>query len=175
MTVETAPNPEIYSIGPGGHPLLINSADYFAAAFVNGWILDGRGGGLVQGRLHSEGNIIMISPSSPLGSYEFVGHMEGGEYLLSVAATELHWERLTAINADKTPCNVELPNPPPGRTLFTHAEPHDKLLVIGRQFIVNRVSTRRCFAELVALNAAHAHFTGQFFTNAEIEEIKAMS
>jgi hypothetical protein len=175
VTVEKTANPDLYSIGPGGHPFLINSPDYFAAAFVNGWIVDGRGGGLVQGRLHSEGNIVMISPTGPLGCYELVGHMEGGEYLMSMAATELHRDRLTAINADKSPCDVEIPDPPPGRTLFTHAEPHDKLLVISRQFIINRVSTRRCFAELVALNAAYGHFTGQFFTNADIEVLKTFS
>ncbi|MCP3050761.1 hypothetical protein K6X12_06570 [Xanthomonas euvesicatoria pv. allii] len=168
-----AEEPDGGSVGPGGHPILLGSPDDLAVAFVNGWIVDGRSGGLVQGRLHSEGNIVMISPSSPLGTYEFVGYMEGGEYLMSEDATRTHRDRIEEINADKSGGGEDLPDPPPGRTIYTHAEPHDKLLVIGRQFIVNRISTRKYFSELEAMNAPCIYCKGQFFTNEEIEIIMA--
>ncbi|WP_146098031.1 hypothetical protein [Xanthomonas arboricola] len=157
--------------GPGGHPILLHTPEDFASAFVNGWVVDGRSGGLIQGRLHSEGHVLMISPSSPLGTYEFMGYMEGGEYLMSVEATEKHRLRIEEINNDKSDDGAQLPDPPLGRTIFMHADPHDKLLVIGQQFIVNRVSTRNHFAELVALNAPHVYYNGQFLPDDIVEEI----
>lgn len=162
---------QVVDVGPGGYPIIIWSPEDFATAFVNGWVVDGRSGGLVRGRSHEQGHIVMISPSSPLGRYELVGLMEGGEYLMSTDATAIHQERLKEINGDNTPCDTPLPAAPAGRVLDVTAEPHDKLLVIERQFIINCNSTRRHLDELLALNAPHVHNRGQFFTDAIVRHL----
>ncbi len=143
--------------------LFIRTPEEFTSAFLAGWIVDARSGGLVRGRLHEEGHISMIQHAEPLGTFEFMGVMEGGEYILSTDATAAHFDRLMEINSDKTPCDTPLPEAPPGRVIDVSAEPHDKMLMIDRQFIINRVSTRRHLAELVALNDPHSYYRGQFF------------
>ena len=84
-------------------PYLIHDCEQLASLILNGWLVDGRSGGLVRGRLHSEGHILMVQPSRTPGAYQFVGYMEGGEYLMSVGATATHFHRLEEINSDKTP------------------------------------------------------------------------
>ncbi|HEL5401689.1 hypothetical protein IMCGPPIG_01866 [Stenotrophomonas maltophilia] len=145
--------------------LFIRSPEDFTSDFLSGWIVDGRSGGLVRGRLHEEGHVSMIEHVGPLGTFEFRGVMEGGEYIMSTDATAAHFDRLVQINSDKTPCDIPLPDAPPGRVIDVAAEPHDKLLLIQRQFIINRVSTRRHLSELVALNASHTYYRGQFFSD----------
>lgn len=152
---------------------MIESPEHLAAALVNGWIIDARNGGLVRGRLHEEGHIVMIQPSSPLGTYEFVGVMEGGEYLMSVSATKLHCARLEEINADNGPCDTALPDAILGRVVDARAEPHDKLLIISHQFIVNRRSTRRHLSELIMLNEPFIECSGQFFQQEIIEYLES--
>lgn len=155
------------------YPLLIDSVDTLARFIVNGWVVDGRSGGLVRGRLHSEGHILMIQPTNVLGRYEFVGYMEGGEYLMSVDATATHFNRLHEINSDKASTEVQLPQCVAGRVIDTRAEPHDKLLLISRQFVINRNSTRKYFHELESLNAPHPFYNGRIFTNEELDVIRS--
>ncbi len=152
---------------------LIDSPESLAKCIVNGWIVDGRSGGLVRGRLHSEGHILMIQPTDVLGGYEYVGYMEGGEYLMSVEATAVHFERLQEINSDKEPTEIQLPESVAGRVVDTRAEPHDKLLLITRQYIINRNSTRKYFHELESLNAPHPFYNGYIFTDEELNFIRA--
>jgi len=149
--------------------LFIRTPEEFTSAFLAGWIVDARSGGLVRGRLHEEGHVPMIQHTGPLGAFEYMGVMEGGEYILSTDATATHFDRLVEINNDKTPCDTPLPDAPPGRVIDVSAEPHDKVLLIDRQFIINRVSTRKYLAELVALNAPHSYFRGQFFQDDVID------
>ena len=87
---------------------------------------------------------------------------------MSTAATAIHFERLQKLNSDNAPVDHELAAALPGRVIDTHAEPHDKLLLIQRQFIINRNATLRHFDELVALNAPHAFYNGRIFTDEEI-------
>jgi hypothetical protein len=115
----------------------------------------------------------MISASSPAGVYEFVGLMEGGEYLMSVGATAAHSERLAEINADCHPGPPSLPGLIAGRILDVSAEPHDKLLVIEKQYIISRNATCRHLDELIALNAPHGHRVGQFFDQETVEYMHA--
>lgn len=154
--------------------LLIDSSDTLARFIVNGWVVDGRSGGLVRGRLHSEGHILMIQPTNVLGGYEFIGYMEGGEYLMSVDATKNHFSRLDEINSDKTPAEDELPAFVAGRVIDTHAEPHDRLLIVSQQYIINRNATRRYFRELETLNAPHLFHNGRVFDEDELEIIGAL-
>ena len=154
--------------------LLIESPEVLAKFLVNGWIIDGRSGGLVRGRLHTEGHILMIQPTQVLGGYEFVGYMEGGEYLMSIDATATHFERLNEINTDKGEDEAKLPSSLPGRIIDTSAEPHDKLLLIYKQFIINRSSTSKHFEELVALNDPHPFYAGRIFTDEELTVIRSL-
>lgn len=154
--------------GPGGSPIIIGSPEELAEAVVNGWILDARSGGIVRGRGHHQGHIVLISPSSPLGVYELSGLMEGDEYLMSVTATRTHYGRLVEINSDLGSCDHALPTIIPGRVIDARAEPHDKLLLIGRQFIINRRSTRRHLAELITLNSHYPECSGQFLPDETI-------
>ncbi|HEL4111638.1 TPA: hypothetical protein UM343_001778 [Stenotrophomonas maltophilia] len=159
--------------GPGGYPILIDGADMLATAVVNGWIIDARSGGLVKGRRHEEGHIVIVQPSSPLGVYELVGVMEGGEYLMSTGATAAHMARLVEINEDRAACDSEIPEIIPGRVIDARAEPHDKLLIIYKQFIINRESTKRHLQELITLNAPFLEYTGQFFGDAMVQYLLA--
>src|SRR5690606_19130871 len=76
------------------------SPEVFSKLHSCAWIVDGRDGGLVRGRLHSTGNIVMICPSNKPGYYEFTGLMEGDEYILNNHATVTYWDRLQEINSN---------------------------------------------------------------------------
>lgn len=155
----------------GDYPVFIESPETLARAFVNGWVVDGRDGGLVVGRRHSEGHIAMLQPTDKLGAYAFVGFMEGGEYLMSTDATAAHFERLKEINADRGPEETVEPPRHANNIIDTRAEPHDKLLVICKQFIINRNSTLRHFEELERMNNAYRYHRGQFFPDEYIVEM----
>ncbi|HHA2408880.1 TPA: hypothetical protein ACOD9W_004493, partial [Stenotrophomonas maltophilia] len=153
--------------------LFIRSPEEFTSLLLAGWIVDARSGGLVRGRLHEEGHIPMVQHVGPLGTFRFMGFMEGGEYILSTDATAAHRGRLIEINSDKAPCDTPLPEPPPGRVIDASAEPHDRVLLIEHQFIVNRVSTRRHLAELVALNAPHRYYRGQYLSDEVVDYLNS--
>jgi hypothetical protein len=145
--------------------ILMDSAEEFAKAFTYGWIVDGRGGGLVLGRKHGEGHILMIQPTESFGVFQFVGYMEGGEYIMSRAATDAHFQRIEEINRDNDPCDTEITFGPNSRIIRTDAEPHDKLLVVDSQYIINARSTKRHFHELEEINSQYRHHEGQFFSD----------
>jgi hypothetical protein len=141
--------------------------------FLNGWLVAGRGGGLIVGRTHEQGHIIMMSPTDSLGELTVVGLVSGGEYILSSEATEQHRARLEEINADTSPCDQEIVVTSETRILNTRGEPHDKILVIHRQFIINAQATKRNFAELDALNSQYAGHSGIVLTPEEVAYLKS--
>lgn len=152
------------------------SPDNFLRAFVNGWVVDGREGGLIEGRLHKEGHIVMMRPSEEvLGEYELLGLVEGGEYVMSPDASTAFFDRIEEINLDKSPC------PPaharvPSRILNTRAEPHDKFLIIQKgQWIVNIEATNRHFDELEQMNNQFGFYNGQVLFNEEIAALNEVS
>lgn len=147
------------------------SQDEFVRCFVNGWIVDGRDGGLIVGRRHVEGHILMFQGTDELGVFEHAGFVEGGEYLMSTEATELHFKRLQEINADKSPCDSEITITTDSQLINTRAEPHDKFLVIHRQFVININATKRHFSELEELNRHHRHHNGRILSDEFIELI----
>lgn len=153
----------------GDYPIFIESPETLAHAFVKGWIVDGRDGGLIVGRRHCEGHIAMLQPTDRLGAYAFVGFMEGGEYLMSTGATAAHFGRLKEINGDRGQDGTVEPPRYANNIIDTRAEPHDKLLVVCQQFIINRGSTLRHFEELEQMNAAHRYHQGQFFPDEYLE------
>ncbi len=149
----------------------VMSQDEFVRSFINGWIVDGRDGGLIVGRRHVEGHILMFQGTEQLGEFEHVGFVEGGEYLMSTEATELHFKRLEEINADKSPCESEITITTESQLINTRAEPHDKFLIIQRQFIININATKRNFAELEQLNRPHRYHRGRILSDEIIEAI----
>ena len=157
------------------YPVLIEGPKALAKLVVNGWIVDGRSGGIVRGRLHTDGHILMIQPNETLGAYEFIGYMEGGEYLMSTTATAVHMKRLNEINNDNGEAGASLPQSLKGRVIDTAAEPHDKLLIVHRQFVINRSSTIKHFDELVTLNAEYPFYSGRIFNDEELTAINAMN
>lgn len=147
--------------------------DSFARAFVNGWIVDGRNGGLVVGRSHAEGHIVFLSPGEQLGHYEIQGVMEGGEYLMNPLATKKHWRRLNEINACRDAFASVLPLKA-RRIIHTHAEPHDKLVVVHEQFVVNARATSKYVDELDAMNEESSFHSGRIFSDAELSALHAL-
>ncbi|TLG92979.1 hypothetical protein FEM54_06045 [Pseudomonas edaphica] len=147
------------------------SQEDFARCFINGWIVDGRDGGLIVGRRHLEGHILMFQPAGELGEFEQFGFVEGGEYLMSKDATELHFDRLLEINSDKAPCDTEIVYSADSQIINTRAEPHDKFLIVHSQFIINREATKRHFKELQELNQPNRYYRGRVLTDETIELI----
>lgn len=131
------------------------SKETFHQMIAAGWIVDGRGGGLVLGRSHDGGNIFMIQELAD-GRFHIPSHLEGGEYILNFDAYTSARERLEQINAFKD--NIEhissISITPKSRVLNTHSEPNDKILWIDRrgQFIINKRATTRHFQEIEEIN-----------------------
>lgn len=151
------------------------SADDFLRAFVNGWVVDGRAGGLIDGRLHEEGHIVMLQPSSEtLGEFELLGLAEGGEYIISPEASTAYMHRLSSINNDNAPCPAAQDRKP-SRIIHTRAEPHDKFLIIQKgQWIINIESTNRHFDELERINNQFNFHHGRVLTDENIEELMSV-
>ncbi|MCQ4280491.1 hypothetical protein NA643_15460 [Pseudomonas stutzeri] len=147
--------------------------DLFLRLFNSGWIIDGRAGGLIRGRLHEEGHILMITPTGTLGGYSVCGLAEGGEFIMSTKATAVHLERLEQINADRG-SSVQLADMSMvTRVLDTRAEPHDKFLIVEHQYIINRVSTDQHLNELQTLNDQFPSYSGRVLSDEEIQHLLA--
>lgn len=144
--------------------------EQFIQCFLNGWIVDGRDGGLIIGRRHQEGHITMIQATNA-GEFQHIGFVEGGEYIMSPAATKAHFARLEEINSDKSPCAEEICVSVDSQIINTRAEPHDKFLVIQQQFIININATKRHFRELEELNKNHRYYHGRIFSDEIIKAI----
>lgn len=143
----------------------------FSRCFINGWIVDARDGGLIVGRCHEDGHILMLQGTSTLGVFEHIGFVEGGEYIMGTDATEAHYDRLKEINEDNAPCDKEISVSLDSQIINTRAEPHDKFLVIQKQYIININSTKRHFRELEDLNRPHRYYRGQVLPDDIIEAI----
>jgi hypothetical protein len=133
----------------------------FFQMMVDGMIVDGRGGGLVIGRSHSDGNIYMIQEISE-ERFSIVGNLEGGEYILNFDAYLSAKERLEEINSfkDEIEHMSSLCVTHKSRVLNTHSEPNDKLLWIDMrgQFIINKRATTKYFEEIEGINHRFSSF-----------------
>ena len=148
--------------------------DTFYRLLINGWIVDGRAGGLITGRTHDTGHIIMITPIGDPVNFRLCGLVAGGEYLVSTNATAQHHERLQHINSDKSPCHFAITLNAESRMINTRAEPHDKLLLVANQFVINAEATKRHFDELERINASCPSTNGIVFTEDESKQIAAI-
>lgn len=133
------------------------SKEIFLKMVSSGWIVDGRGGGLVIGRSHAEGNIAVVQ-EQPDGTFHIRAYMEGGEYILNHEAVKGNEERVEQINSEtglhETTPILEIT--PKTRTLNTHSEPCDKMLWIDSrsQYIVCKSATAKHLQELETINHA---------------------
>ncbi|MFI3904334.1 hypothetical protein [Ochrobactrum sp. S1502_03] len=126
----------------------------FISALEHFHLQDARYGGLVLGRTGPEDDIPMYTYAGK-GIYALAGLMQGGEYILSQAATLKYMERLHEINSEKGehlipfyPMNTEYSS-----IINTNFMPYmGGLWISGRQFVINRVATQRHYAELEHLN-----------------------
>lgn len=139
------------------------SIETFLDFMLAGHIVDGRGGGLVIGRSHDEGNIYLISQTANDPSrFTFTACLEGGEYLVNHRAYQSHRARLHAINQDRGDTS-SLPAIKPAaqtRIINTVAEPFDKIILMDwrEMFIANKFSTAAHLAELERINDSASDF-----------------
>lgn len=150
-------------------------ADSFMRAYINGWVVDGRAGGLIVGRRHAEGHIILIRPSDEIGVFEFCGVAEGGEYLMSTSATAAEFQKIRELNEFRDACESEIFLGLHTKLVHTSAERHDKLLIVDRQYIVNRRATRKHFEELEIINNRYPTTSGRLFDDGQVAAIEGMT
>lgn len=137
--------------------------DDFNRLLMNGQIVDGRAGGLLLGRPHTEGGIPVIVRTDG-DTFAIKHEAEGGEYLVNWQAYNAAKARFDEINAHKEDEVIHLITPrvtPNSRLIHTRAAPSDKLLWVDRrgQFIINATATFRFLDEIEELNEKHNGFS----------------
>lgn len=107
------------------------SKETFQTMIAAGWVVDGRGGGLVIGRSHDTGDIHIIQEMEDR-RFHIPACMEGGEYILNFDAYQANEERVNQINEFKEshPLITSIELTDKTRLLNTQSEPYDKLLWI---------------------------------------------
>lgn len=117
-------------------------------------ILDARHGGLVLGRTGAEDDIPMFYYDGG-GIFKIGGLMQGGEYILSQAATAMHGDELERINAEiGTPDELSLQIGSFTSVINTNLlPPSGGLWIRRRQFIVNRYATAKYLDLIESMNA----------------------
>lgn len=130
----------------------------FFAGIESGKVLNAKNGGLIIGR---EGPIddIPMYMFVDNGIFQCVGYMQGGEYLLSAAATEMHMGRLKELNAETGESFPLVMVPVTDKTSIINVNGHAPtaaLWIANGQFAVNRFATARHLEELELMNAAYA-------------------
>lgn len=125
----------------------------FFYALEHGRMMDARLGGLVIGRPGPEDDIPMYKH---VGGAVFAlsGLMQGGEYILSQAATKRYADELATLNAETGDASGIAINVSPRTSVInTNLMPEWGGLWTGHQFIVNRYATARHFDTLERMNA----------------------
>jgi hypothetical protein len=140
------------------------SFDTFYSELENFHIMDARYGGYVLGRNDAEDDIPMYTFAGN-GLYSFRGLMQGGEYILSKAATLKYRDRLEEINSDKGSANLPFhpENSEYSSVINTNFMPKfGGIWISHSQFIINRFATQKYFKELEKLNwEANQEFASQ--------------
>jgi hypothetical protein len=113
----------------GSHMFVFDRTAIFNL-FLVGWIVDGRGGGLVVGRPGGD-HIVMVRVLSQ-DQFPIVGRLAGGEFILNHNAYLNATDRVNEINKflDEHDPIQNINISPRARLLNTHAEPNDKLLLV---------------------------------------------
>jgi hypothetical protein len=128
--------------------------DQFFALLERLEIMDARFGGLVIGRNDAADDIPMFRSQ---GNYIFAvaGLMQGGEYILSQAATLKHFDELVEINSEFESIK-SLESIPAARSVIdTRFMPKlGGLWLSKHQFVINRFATRKYITRLDEMNSA---------------------
>lgn len=116
-------------------------------------VMDARYGGLVLGRDDDEDDIPMYVCRDG-GIYHLVGLMQGGEYLMSRAATHRYGSTLQALNAEKGKVGSHAVSlTAMSSVINTNFMPKfGGLWIQEPQFIVNRYATMKHFEALERMN-----------------------
>lgn len=110
-------------------------------------------GGLVIGKKHSEGGIMMVTAADE-NKFVFVGEMEHGEYIMCPEATKMFIDRLNEINSDNEPNELSIDGIRKVRNLIFTGNTFATLGIIsGDQYIINANSTAKYLEELDRLNS----------------------
>lgn len=118
-------------------------------------ITDAKLGGLVVGRQTIDDDIPLYQHTTG-NVFAVVGLMQGGEYLLSQAASRIHKTRLEAINSEKGSASAVFPIKLTSFTSVINTNimpPFGGLWIDWHQFVVNRFATEKYYQELEELNA----------------------
>ena len=134
---------------------LITKLDQEAFDYIaeHGGFIDARPGGLVVGKTHAEGGIMIISPNEDGETIDIVGEMEHGEYIMSPEATQKHKARLSEINSDNNFNGyINVDSIRLKSVLFTGKTFAAIVLTDGEQYIINSKSSAKYLDELDKLN-----------------------
>lgn len=136
------------------------TTDEFIDLLFYSKVVDARGGGLIMGRSHLEGNIYMYCFDGKNFKYADC-NLQGGEYLVNTLASTRYRARLEEINNDR-PLNINLLYYPKvdlnietnkyTSIINTHDEPDKFLWVDDSFFIINHYSTAKHYKELEEIN-----------------------
>lgn len=128
-----------------------------------GMIVDGRPGGLILGKLHSDGGVFTVTERN--GQYLVLAEFEGDEYLVNWDSYQASKDRFDEINNFTDPHNnlISLSVTPKTRVLNTWAKPDCKFIWVDTrgQFMIRRVATAKYFTEIEQLNEKKNGF-GEF-------------
>ena len=87
----------IEPIGPSAtNPIIFLNSIIVDELIRNSFAVHVPNGGLIIGKFHAEGGIHMLQPFDK--GFQYVGEMEGYEFLFSAKATKNHWDRINALN-----------------------------------------------------------------------------
>jgi hypothetical protein len=126
----------------------------FYADFERFKMMDARYGGLVLGRSDPSDDIPMYICRDG-GVYHLVGFMQGGEYIMSRAATMKHRPSLEEINSEKGEIgDIDFPLTSTSSVINTNfMPPYGGLWITETQFVINRYATMKHFTKLDQMNA----------------------
>jgi hypothetical protein len=122
---------------------------------TDGYMTDGRAGGLVIGKFHSEGGVHMLQPWGD--KFKYVGEMEGYEYLMNEFVTKRYMDRLTAINRETTPDQAISAKPfdiPTDIKVIDVRRPKIEILLLSRggHIVINRAASEKHLRLLNEIN-----------------------
>ena len=134
-------------------PYRLNFQDFFAELEAMR-ITDARLGGLVIGRLTAKDDIPMWHWRD--GTFAVAGLMQGGEYIISKAASARHGQRLEQINSEKgVAAPIQVAHSQALSVINTNLmPPGGGLWISWSQYVINRYATAKYFDELERLNAS---------------------
>jgi hypothetical protein len=124
-------------------------------------IYSGQKGGLVIGKLHSQGGIHLILPNVENKVFTYVAEMEGWEYLSSPIKSEQHKNQLLKINSSVVAMKndtIEEFEIPENCKVIDTSECNINIILLSyySQFIINRKSTKENIHKIIELESKNS-------------------